>query len=425
MCGLFGYVGPKAANPLTIKLLWIYSKKRGTDSTGLYRNRFILKSHYDYMAKSTGDSFDYLYGAIMRPTLEHHTIIGHCRQKSVGQITKENTHPFEYEERGSRWIFAHNGTIKNIDALATKYGISRNYSETDSQTLGHILSMGNFDVLLEYQGTAAFSLYNETEDTLYLWRGFSLQEFKTAYEERPLAIYKGKNYIYWASEELNLVTSLNTKSNIEQLKPNTLYKFVGGKLVDTIEYDRSNVAIQEPVTVTKYNEEAYGYSRKYYNTGKRALIEPNPQNIAGAKIYFWNGKYYRSGHLVTGIYRLDESGSQIHDPNEGELYYFRYGYMLKDRETYEQYSTENDIKEIIKSPYRFSADLHPKSFLIHSNSIIKNGSYVFNGEVYPIFGYYRYVLNTSGNIEEYQKITTVNENEEATNPYEELWNNHF
>ena len=38
-------------------------------------------------------------------------LIAHIRQRTVGHTSLENTHPF----RSGRWVFAHNGTIKDVD----------------------------------------------------------------------------------------------------------------------------------------------------------------------------------------------------------------------------------------------------------------------------------------------------------------------
>src|SRR3974390_1825079 len=40
-------------------------------------------------------------------------LISHIRQKTVGDTSLANTHPFE---RG-RWVFAHNGTVKDVGWL--------------------------------------------------------------------------------------------------------------------------------------------------------------------------------------------------------------------------------------------------------------------------------------------------------------------
>ena len=215
MCGIFGYNGIKSSNPNVIKLLWAYSSKRGTDSTGIYRNNKIIKRIYEYQ-KSSGNSFDELHGAILKKTTENHTIIGHCRARSVGAISLKNAHPFEYVINGVRWIFAHNGTIKNIDELSKKYDISLPTGSTDSEALGAILASENWNVLLEYTGAAAFSLYNEAENALYLWKGSSkCENANTIEDERPLYYYQGRGYIYYASEAATLVTGVNTQKNIE------------------------------------------------------------------------------------------------------------------------------------------------------------------------------------------------------------------
>jgi len=40
-------------------------------------------------------------------------MISHVRRRTVGAVTLENTHPF----RAGRWVFAHNGTIRERDYL--------------------------------------------------------------------------------------------------------------------------------------------------------------------------------------------------------------------------------------------------------------------------------------------------------------------
>src|SRR5690606_9321840 len=41
------------------------------------------------------------------------TVIAHLRKATVGQLSIINTHPFQH----GRWVFAHNGNIKNFDQL--------------------------------------------------------------------------------------------------------------------------------------------------------------------------------------------------------------------------------------------------------------------------------------------------------------------
>jgi glutamine amidotransferase len=49
------------------------------------------------------------------------SLVAHVRQRTVGHTRLENTHPFQ---RG-RWVFAHNGTIKEIDFLRSSTSPAR------------------------------------------------------------------------------------------------------------------------------------------------------------------------------------------------------------------------------------------------------------------------------------------------------------
>jgi predicted glutamine amidotransferase len=61
-------------------------------------------------------------------------LVSHVRQKTIGETSLANTHPFE---RG-RWVFAHNGTIKDVAwlrAQASPERLAEIYGETDSELL--------------------------------------------------------------------------------------------------------------------------------------------------------------------------------------------------------------------------------------------------------------------------------------------------
>ena len=46
-------------------------------------------------------------------TIEGTTLMAHVRKASVGSVIPENCHPFQH----GRWLFAHNGTIRDFDAV--------------------------------------------------------------------------------------------------------------------------------------------------------------------------------------------------------------------------------------------------------------------------------------------------------------------
>jgi predicted glutamine amidotransferase len=61
-------------------------------------------------------------------------LISHIRQKTVGDTTLANTHPFS---RG-RWVFAHNGTVKDMEWLHAHASPGR-LAEIDGQTDSEVL----------------------------------------------------------------------------------------------------------------------------------------------------------------------------------------------------------------------------------------------------------------------------------------------
>jgi glutamine amidotransferase len=60
-------------------------------------------------------------------------VISHIRQANVGDISLENTHPFQRELCGRTWIFAHNGQMSKDDIPAPQY--YQPVGQTDSEKL--------------------------------------------------------------------------------------------------------------------------------------------------------------------------------------------------------------------------------------------------------------------------------------------------
>jgi predicted glutamine amidotransferase len=61
-------------------------------------------------------------------------LVSHIRQKTIGETSLVNTHPF----RRGRWVFAHNGTIKDVDWIRDHVSPERQAGvegETDSELL--------------------------------------------------------------------------------------------------------------------------------------------------------------------------------------------------------------------------------------------------------------------------------------------------
>ena len=70
------------------------------------------------------------------------TVLAHIRKSTIGERSPLNTHPFQY----GKWVFAHNGNLKNFTSLATpmKQKIDRELlpyilGDTDSEVLFYLL----------------------------------------------------------------------------------------------------------------------------------------------------------------------------------------------------------------------------------------------------------------------------------------------
>jgi predicted glutamine amidotransferase len=63
--------------------------------------------------------------------------IVHVRSATIGHASVENTHPFTATALGREWVFAHNGTVQQLDRLDT--GSYEQAGDTDSERAFHHL----------------------------------------------------------------------------------------------------------------------------------------------------------------------------------------------------------------------------------------------------------------------------------------------
>lgn len=63
--------------------------------------------------------------------IKSHVVISHIRQANVGRVRLANTHPFTREMWGRLWCYAHNGQLRDWQALPLEF--YRPVGETDSE----------------------------------------------------------------------------------------------------------------------------------------------------------------------------------------------------------------------------------------------------------------------------------------------------
>ncbi len=213
MCGLVGVAGLITDKQEKVyKTLLMLDTIRGMDSTG---TAFVAEDGSVDVVKVVGHSFellDYLPHS-RRMARRNMVLLGHNRSATVGNITKSNAHPFEYDHV----VGAHNGTLHNKHELPNGHAYN-----VDSQALFATMdNLGVHDTIRKLRGAWALSFWDKDEKTLNLIRN----------KERPLfyAVSKFNNTLYWASEGwmLNVACSKNGVDieKIEEISEDTLYTF--------------------------------------------------------------------------------------------------------------------------------------------------------------------------------------------------------
>jgi predicted glutamine amidotransferase len=201
LCGVFGIVGPAEKNAFS--MLSMLSQTRGKDSTGvglIYQDKkkppVVVKSvgGQETLAIDNPNLFDTRSWVTTEVGLL--CIIGHNRWATVGEVNKENAHPFHEKNI----IGCHNGTIPNHQM--THLG-NHSYKITDSQILIKELGEGeDIAKLIEYlRGAWALTWFDTKKRKLHMCRN----------NERTLFVAKSTDgrALFWASESWMLTAGLS------------------------------------------------------------------------------------------------------------------------------------------------------------------------------------------------------------------------
>ena len=284
-------------------------------------------------------------------------LLGHTRQGSVGyKKTVDEAHPFLINDD---LIFSHNGTIKNVKELCTKYEFEEKDFNVDSKFLGTMLYIHGIEALVNYKGAAALAYtYLSEPETLYLFHGTS-RDYKNGplLEERPLYFMETKDGIYYSSLE-NSLKAIREFENEEvlNLEYNVIFKIKNGEflLEDSviIERENTNVTIYiEPKTNNNFSKSNYNHNYDYNtrNTKDMRMIhkESYPKKlIDSAKddfkilgnnfIYYHCGRYWEAPKkLLTGPIYVKKGGIiSNYEDKSSELLFFYNGVLLKDKEAF-------------------------------------------------------------------------------------------
>ncbi len=139
MCGIIGYVGPRAAKPLLIQGLERL-EYRGYDSAGI---ALIENDGLEYV-RAVGN-LQFLKQAASNNGSRSTTGLGHTRWATHGAVTEGNAHPLTACEDGQLAIVL-NGIVENYRELKQRLKAEGHTfsSETDAETVSHLIE-GHYD----------------------------------------------------------------------------------------------------------------------------------------------------------------------------------------------------------------------------------------------------------------------------------------
>lgn len=223
MCGLVGVAGNTnlKVNKVFRNLL-LFDQLRGFDSTGV--GVVGVKDDKMVVEKEVGIPNDLwlsskLLDARGIPEGFPRVLMGHNRAATIGKVTKENAHPFNF----GHITGAHNGTLRVYDDLH-----GNEVHDVDSKALFHNIEQNGIHHTWEnFAGAAAITYWDDRDATISLVRN----------AERPLHLCYLSNHsaIAWASEKWMLEAALaqvgmapsplKEMDDIFMLRPNWLHVF--------------------------------------------------------------------------------------------------------------------------------------------------------------------------------------------------------
>lgn len=430
-CGIFAWTGDstKKFNWDKFNILGILNNTRGGDSCGI-----VSGNNVRYGLGVQSDYNEFLEHVDLFP-IQERVIIGHTRKASAGYAINEvNTQPVvlrRTQDKEVVFVLAHNGTIYNIDELATKYNVNIG-NVSDSLILAHIIYNHGFGVLSEYIGSASLVIYDrrkflETGDVYtYVYKGMSksYSTSKDETEERPL-FYMSKDGSIYISSIKNSLYAIRSKKvlkkeTISAVEPNKVFTLKNGKLFgNPIDIDRSNVTQFKPFKnhqTNLYGDDwdspyygGYGYGNNNYHkpvvNSNIDIIRSQNLPVSPTKIDYRRGRYHLATKIVNGIFKISKNGEVSSLDSNNPVYYFIDGILIDGHNKYQEalkLIKKDNLSEEMEGYYRVLVkySLYPiyRPYVYSKKGYFVSPSaegylYAHTGKIKPIFSTYMYEVN--------------------------------
>jgi len=195
MCGIVGYVGPRAVVPLLVGGLQRL-EYRGYDSAGVA----IAGNGHGLVLRRAQGKLAQLEQLLASAPPEGTYGIGHTRWATHGRPSERNAHP--HSDCTGRIAVAHNGIIENYSALKERLRAAGHVfsSDTDTEVIAHLIEShlnGNLaaavrKAVAELQGSFALAVVSSTHP----------EEIVAARLGAPVIVGMGENENFVASDVL-------------------------------------------------------------------------------------------------------------------------------------------------------------------------------------------------------------------------------
>ena len=212
MCGLAGVFGKQlnVVDRRAFRELLYVSALRGTHSTGVLAAD-VKNDGWNRVMKNPEEPVDFINrNFTFLSSAGFNIYMGHCRDATVGSVSKKNAHPFDT----GQLVGAHNGTMHSSEF--------RQKGITDSEAMFNLMETDGIIPVLgrtRQWDAYAVSIYDKKDRTLSL----------ATNGKRPLAvgICKDSDTVFWASEYLMLHSILSRnmiRADYFTLTKNVLYE---------------------------------------------------------------------------------------------------------------------------------------------------------------------------------------------------------